>query len=299
MPIMNRLLHRIKLRTINIIWLALILFTCNLLDDKVIEDELIKIHNLPDEINESSGMVESGNLLWIINDSGNEPMIYGYNYQQNTIERRVFVADAVNTDWEELTQDAGHFYIGDFGNNVGDRKDLRIYIIDKTALQTSDTVTPSGVIGFSFEDQTDFTPANQNTSFDCEAFIVIDDSLVLFTKDWLTEQTKLYKLPAKSGTYSAEFIKQFDASGLVTASAYNTENKTLLLLGYRDYIPFIWEIPDFSLDNLTFNHGSRSDFTEFLGAQTESIAIMADGSIYVASEESPLVSASFFRVELY
>jgi hypothetical protein len=296
---MIRLRHRSRFKTVNFIGLALIMFTCNLLDDKAIEDELMKIHNLPDEINESSGMVESGNLLWIINDSGNEPMIYGYNYQLNSIERRVFIADAVNTDWEELTQDAGHFYIGDFGNNLGDRKDLRIYIIDITDLQDADTVSPSGVIEFSFEDQTDFTPANQNTSFDCEAFIVIDDSLVLFTKDWLTEQTKLYKLPAKPGTFTAEFIKQFNAVGLVSASAYNAKNQTLLLLGYHDYIPFIWKIPDFSLDNLTFDHSSRSDFSEFLGAQTESIAFSADGTIYVASETSPLVSASFFRVELY
>jgi hypothetical protein len=35
--------------------------------------------------------------------------------------------NAKNTDWEALTNDGNNFYIGDFGNNDGSRRDLTIY----------------------------------------------------------------------------------------------------------------------------------------------------------------------------
>jgi hypothetical protein len=42
-----------------------------------------------------------------------------------------------NNDWEELTQDKTHFYLGDFGNNAsGNRTDLTIYKIAKTHFLT-------------------------------------------------------------------------------------------------------------------------------------------------------------------
>ena len=32
-----------------------------------------------------------------------------------------------NTDWEEISQDKDFIYIGDIGNNSGNRDDLKIY----------------------------------------------------------------------------------------------------------------------------------------------------------------------------
>ena len=36
-----------------------------------------------------------------------------------------------NVDWEDITQDETHIYIADFGNNNGNRTDLKIYKILK------------------------------------------------------------------------------------------------------------------------------------------------------------------------
>ena len=242
-------------------------------------------------------MIESGNLFWMINDGDHGAILYGYNNANGNIDRTVAVKDAVNTDWEEITQDAQHIYIGDFGNNNGNRTDLRIYIIDKSNLQTGDTVTASGIIEFGFEDQTDFTSSPNNTSFDCEAFVVISDSLVLFTKDWLTERTKIYVLPAKPGAFQAIHRKEYDVRGLVTASAYSAEDQKLLLLGYGSFIPFILEVPGFGFDNMSFANSTRTDFTSLFGVQTEGILFTTNGTVFVSCEGSPGSTAAIFRAE--
>jgi hypothetical protein len=281
------------------IWLALNLVTCGQTQDPLEEKTLVKIAELPAMMQENSGMTEYNSLLWNINDGGNEAAILGYNKKTNALERKFIIAGAVNTDWEEITQDEQHLYIGDFGNNLGDRHDLRIYVIDKSVLQTpTDTISYSGLISFAYPDQTDFTPANMNTPYDCEAFIVIGDSLLLFTKDWQTEQTSLYTLPAKAGDYTARFRKRADVSGLVTASAYSAVKNELLLLGYRDYIPFMTIIKDFGIKDLSFNNSLRIDFTKFFGAQTEGIAFSTDGSVYVSSEQSPFATQTLYRANI-
>ena len=287
-----------KTLLLNPIWLVLILATCSLFRDDPVKKQLVKVRDLPAVITENSGMTETDGLFWQINDGDNGTVIYGYNNVTGNIDRTVFIRDAVNTDWEEITQDAQHIYIGDFGNNLGDRKDLHIYIIDKNDLQVSDSVTPLGTIEFGFSDQTDFTPAPNNTSFDCEAFVVMSDTLVLFTKDWLTEHTRIYMLPARSGTYQAALRKEFNAMGLVTASAYSEEKQKLLLLGYQNYIPFLWEVPRFSPGNMTFADAIRTDFTNFFGVQTEGILFSADGTVFVSCESSPTSPAAIFRAEL-
>jgi hypothetical protein len=185
---------------------------------------------------------------------------------------------------------------------MGNRHDLHIYITDKPDLTTlSDSVAVTGVISFSYEDQLDFAPGAVNeTPYDCEAFAVIGDSLLLFTKDWQSQHTSLYTLPARAGDYTARFRKKYDISGLVTAAAYSAEEQELLLLGYPKFVPFtpfMLEVPDFSLKNLTFSGNRRINFTYSGGTQTEGIAYSRDGNVYVSCEKSPLVLQTLFKAE--
>jgi hypothetical protein len=271
---------------------ALMLITCSDTDaPPEVSATLDKIRDLPSEITELSGMTEvDGGVQWMINDGGNAAILYAYNPALGTIERRIAVKGAVNIDWEEISQDDQHLYIGDFGNNgTGNRSDLRIDIIRKADLSAAlDTVSVSGTIDFIYEDQTDFTPQPANlTSFDCEAFIVVGDSVVLFTKDWLTEKTRIYTLPVTPGDHKARFRREFDVRGLVTGAAFSGEQNELLLLGYDGMLqPFLWIVPDFGLDNLTFNNSNRVEFKET--AQTEAIAFSANGAVYVGSESFDL-----------
>lgn len=260
---------------------------------------LEQIGNLPPVLDENSGMAALGDLIWFINDSGNEPTLYGYDSDQDTIVRSVVVKNVVNTDWEELTQNENYFFIGDFGNNSGSRTDLRIIRINKTdLLAENDSVNPSGIIEFSYEDQTDFTPTDQGTSFDCEAFIALDDSLVLFTKDSRTMNTQLYTIPVTSGTHVAKLRNQWKVNGLITAAAWSSEKQELWLLGYTPFIPFIWVYHSFNPDELNYSNANRTEFQEFFGRQTEGIMISGNGSIYISSEGTTQYPPALFRLEL-
>jgi hypothetical protein len=257
--------------------------------------------DLPAVLTENSGLTESGGLIWFMNDGGNAPALYGYNFASDTVERTVIVRDAINTDWEDITQNGQKIFIGDFGNNAsGNRTDLRVYIINKNdLLADADTVTPSGIIYFSYEDQTDFTPVAENTSpFDCEALIATEDSVYLFTKDWLDQHTRLYVLSTEPGTQIARFRQQWNVSGLITSAAWSSETQQLYLLGYTPAYPFVWVYTNFSPEDLTFETSHRTDFTGLWGTQTEGIMISADGVVRVSSETSTYNKASLYRFEI-
>jgi hypothetical protein len=284
------------LKSAYLAWMALALVTCSHTEDAVNTPKLTRICIYPEVLIENSGMTEYSGLLWNINDGGNEAAIYGFSAKDTVIRQKVMIRSAVNTDWEEISQDNGHLYIGDFGNNLGERRDLRIYILNKSDLAPSaDTIPVAGIISYSYENQADFTPAaNYSTSWDCEAFVVLEDSVILFTKDWQSNQTSLYTLPAKAGNYKARFRKKYNTSGLVTAAAWSATKKELLLLGYQSYTltPFISVVPDFSLNNLSFANTKRINFDLF-GCQTEGIAYSSDGSILVSCEKSGFMQTLF------
>lgn len=252
--------------------------------DKVLY--LNEFRNLPVTLNENSGMTAIGESIWFINDSGNDSVLYEYQPESNTVTRSVAIKGAVNKDWEELTQDEDNLYIGDFGNNLGSRRDLRIICIRKADMQSgADTVVPFGIIHFSYSDQTDFTPANENTPYDCEAFIADGNQLILFTKDWVSRKTKVYTIPAIPGTYSADLTSEWDiGGGLVTGAAWSSEVNTLFIIGYTPLWPFLLVFNEFDPGNITNSSYERTDFIEFAGTQTEAIAMNAQGTLFVSSE---------------
>ena len=66
-------------------------------------------------------------------DGGNSNSIYELDTLGNLI-REISVIGASNVDWEGLSQNDEHIYIGDFGNNSGSRSDLCIYELDKAQI---------------------------------------------------------------------------------------------------------------------------------------------------------------------
>lgn len=260
------------------------------------QPELQEVATLPEELNENSGMIAIDNLIWLINDSGDEPVLYGYDRNTNMVTRKVYVKNTENIDWEDITQNDHDIFIGDFGNNDGSRDDLRIIRISKTALTAAtDTVAPAGLITFSYEDQTDYTPANQATRFDCEAFIATADSLILFTKDWIDYRTQLYTLPLLPGQYLAKHKRELNVEGLVTSAAYEPQTSSLYLAGYL-LAPFLWIYSGFDTGDFNFSDAERIDFEDF-GVQVEAIFVAADG-VYVSSEKSSdLLPATLFRLQ--
>jgi len=189
---------------------------------------------LPDTIEESSGLLFWNGTFWTHNDD-TDTTLYAIDTANGHIIARVAIAGAPNHDWEELAQDDDYIYIGDFGNNGdGNRQDLAILRVPKPALLHGQTVITPDKIFFSYADQTNFSPTgNNNTDFDCEAFIATSDSLYLFTKQWLSGKTKLYALPKTPGTYVASPQAEYNVDGLITGATYLPAKRTVVLSGYK------------------------------------------------------------------
>jgi len=202
---------------------------------------------LSDDLIEISGIVYWNDLLWAHNDDS-DTHIYSMNPNGGSILQSFDLEDVVNDDWEEISQDQDYLYIGDFGNNVnGNRIDLAILRIDKLSLLNENPVIDT--IHFSYEDQFNLEPTgSNNTDFDCEAFIVSEDSIYLFTKQWINFETSVYSLPKTPGAHIAEYLSTHDVNGLITGAVYMEEEGLIGLCGYSSNLlqPFVYLLYDFS-----------------------------------------------------
>ena len=95
---------------------------------------------LPPLLYESSGVIFFNNKLISHNDSGNENKLYEIDTISGEVVRTITIDNANNIDWEDIAQDASSIYIGDIGNNNGNRTDLKIYKISKTEYLSANNV---------------------------------------------------------------------------------------------------------------------------------------------------------------
>lgn len=205
--------------------------------------EVRTVCKLPDVLMESSGLyIPSPDSIWSHGDSGNPPNLYLMDTTGKVL-RTVNVRGVPNVDWEELGKDDyGNLYIGDFGNNKNDRRDLVIYKIPNFRALRMDTVNPQ-VIRFSYEDQKEFPPPVSNQVYDCESMLVFDDSIFVATKDYhakpYTGITRIYKMLNASGTHIAKFVAQVSTDpvdkqyGGITGMTMSADKKKVILISHN------------------------------------------------------------------
>lgn len=243
---------------------------------------------LPAEVAESSGLQFTAGQLWTHNDSNNEPVLYRLSPDNGSIQQRVQLTNFANTDWEDLAADAQNLYIGDFGNNDGNRRDLRILKVRQADLGPTATTAPAEAIQFRYPDQTNFNPGTNNHNFDCEAFFYFNDSLHLFTKNWGDFKTKYYTLPAMPGTYVAKLRATLDVNGLITAADINAAGTEAALLGYNHLngSTFVWLLFDFP--NARFLQGNKRRLelpnALFIG-QAEGLTFASRYQLWLSNEQ--------------
>ena len=255
------------------------------------------LFQLPLEVHESSGLIYFQNIFWTFNDSGGEPVIYGIDPVLGKIIRKITISNASNIDWEEATQDSNFIYIGDFGNNFGNRKDLRIYRLSKNRIlnEKSDISLKADIISFRFADQKDYSKNLYSTPYDCEAMIIWGDSIIIFSKNWKEETSSVYCIPKVPGDYAPALSFVFRSQGLVTGAALSDNKRELAIIGYAEFIPFLWIIEMNNSIDFRKNKKSRKSFISMSGVQTEGICYGPDGYLYISCEHS-LVTQSLYRI---
>ena len=254
---------------------------------------------LPTEVSETSGLFFHNGRLWTHNDSGGKPILYALDTTTFEVVQRITLAQVKNKDWEEVCTDGESVFVGDFGNNKGSRKNLRIFTFPLSALPAEgDTIIQVDSILFRFADQTNFEKRKHEHDYDCEAMFATDSCLYLLSKGWATGTTRLYRLPKTPGKHVAEVVNSFDSQGLITGADYDRKSRTLVVVGYVKNIwkPFMYIIFDFDEHGEKLsNH--RFEMSQLAGGQTEGICFFDDGQCYVSAETSPTMTSRVFVVD--
>lgn len=243
--------------------------------------------NLPNETKETSGLLFLNNKIITHNDSGDKANLYEIDSLSGSLLRTVLINNATNIDWEDISEDESHIYVADIGNNNGSRTNLKIYKILKSDFKESTSVS-ADVISYSYEDQTDFTSKPNSSNFDAEAIAVYDNSILIFTKNWLDLKTNVYKVPLTKGNHIATKVSSANIEGLITGSVYN--NNRFFLTGYNtSLIPFlVYFDSDKNIgDDIFFSGFDKVSLENELGqgSQIEGITnIGLTGNYYISRE---------------
>jgi len=225
------------------------------------------VAKLPGVCAESSGLeVINENLFITHNDGGDDAKLYFID-SSGVVQREIIVGQQQNTDWEDITlANDGRVYVGDFGNNGHNRKDLEIIVLPDFNSWKTDTVNAEKIT-FRYADQSAFPPEASNRVFDCEAMAFYNDSLYLFSKNWsnpFTGMVKMYVVPATPGDYvlspqdsiNLGVVKEI---GWVTGADIN--DSTLYLVGSA----LVWKFqfqgrPSLqSMEQISLNHFSQKE----------------------------------------
>lgn len=251
---------------------------------------------LPEEVKETSGLFFHNGRLWTHNDSGGKPILFALDTTSFEVVQRITLSHAKNKDWEDVCTDGENVYVGDFGNNKGKRKNLRIYTFPLSALPADgDATIDVDSITFRFGDQMNFVHKKQEHDYDCETMFATEDCIYLFSKGWATGTTRMYRLPKTPGDYVVEVVNGFDSQGLLTGADYDRENHILVLVGYVKNVwkPFMYLIFDFDEAGVKLDN-RRFEMPQLTGAQTEGICFFDDGRCFVTAEASPTMTSRVF-----
>lgn len=247
--------------------------------------QLKVIADLPKTLKEVSGneISQDKQFVWMINDSGNKPRLYGVSFDGKIIKE--LKIDAKNHDWEDVTKDdQGNIYIGDFGNNQNKRKNLKILKISKDDLD-KDKVSVEK-IRFEYPEQKSFPPKKKEMYYDTESFFYLNNHFYIFTKSRVGSAygtTFLYRIPANSKKkHKAKRLAKFKNCGSnacwITSAAISDDKKKIVLLSQKNAIVF----SNFTGDN--FFTGTKQTFPFTTDSQKEGVCFKDNVTLLITDE---------------
>ncbi|KAB7528298.1 hypothetical protein F8C76_10535 [Flagellimonas olearia] len=253
----------------------------------------------PSKLTEVSGLeTNSHGDIWVVQDSGNKDEIYKVDSTAQILETYK-IDHAKNKDWEDLAMDLqGNLYIGDFGNNSNERKDLTIYKVSHAQLDKKEPNAKK--IRFNYPEQKRFPPKKNKLLFDTEGFFHWQGFLYIFTKNRTrpyTGETLVYRVPDTEGDYDAEFLGSLflcmdQDHCSVTGADISPDGKSIALLTYG----FVFLLTDFDFHDLSKAQSKTIDLN--CDTQIESIGFLDNGTLLLADEERKKTGRNLYRLRL-
>jgi len=213
----------------------------------------------------------TSDLIWVIEDSGNDNNLYGLN-KKGEIVKSIGIKNSKNTDWEDLTSDSlGNIYIGDFGNNKHKRNHFKIYKISHEDLNKNVAVAET----------IEFTMPKEHHSKDFESFFLYKSNFYIFSKE--TKTFIVLKVPNKIGEHKAKLHSDYNLDGKhnrLTSADISDDGKIVVLLNHDK----LWKITDFENDNFLAGTIKEKPFKH--DSQKEGICFKTESSVFITDERS-------------
>jgi hypothetical protein len=273
----------------------------------------IKVDPMSDSLKESSGLLLAGGSLWSFNDGGGTPTLYRIDTNTNALLQRVILSGVVNKDWEDIAFDGVNIYVGDFGNSAnGARTDLKIlkfpldqipadYINNPLSYIPADKIEK---INFVYADQPQppvAVPSN-TAKYDCEAMIVDNGKIHLFSKNFVDNSCTHYVINANSaGNYTAVPMEILATNYLVTAADKVAGQNIIALLGYQNSgtaSHFIHILSDYRADSFFAGNNRLINLPDVLTMGQSEGLIFREGKYGYISNEKFFKSVGFFTIDV-
>jgi len=226
-------------------------------------------------------IITHSDLLWSIEDAGNDPIIYGLN-RAGAIIKKIKLPEIKNRDWEDLTTDhKGNLYIGDFGNNKKKHKHYYIYKVSNLGNISPKVETMS------------FKLPKKMTSKDFEAFFLWKDYFYIFSKD--PQEGTLIKVPNRMGEHTAKLVTVFQLKGKrvqITASDISENGKKIALLNHDKIIL----LSNFTSDNFFEGHIKYLEFDHH--SQKEGLCFKNNHTVMITDEYKDSKGGNIYEFNL-
>ncbi len=241
---------------------------------------------LEDKLEENSGIQWVDGFIYTFNDSGGEPEVYKVDPNSGKIIQTIRFKKVTNIDFEDIAFDGKNLYIGDFGNNKGDRKEKFIYVFNLSKIKEGKQVvelSPRKMIFVIDEENTQNVNGVHTTNYDIESLVYYGGKLHFFTKEWTDAQTTHYTLDLNYSYQPALRKNRFDAQSFITSA--DISGNTLLMTAYtREGEVFLYRFEDFEGDD--FFSGTSQKYMLGLSpaiGQIEGVSIVED-KIFISGE---------------
>lgn len=244
-------------------------------------------------------MIPGSHYMWAIEDHGNANKIFAFDNSGKTI-REVELSNVKNNDWEDIAADnAGNLYIGDFGNNDNDRKNLAIYKVDRELIE-SPSVDVSSVTRFHYPEQKEFPPKKSARIFDVEAFCEYNGNFYLFTKNRSSRfdgSLSVYKVPNKAGDFAAQKIGTLQTCSqykkcAVTGADISVDGKTIVLIASDR----LWLLTGFTENDFSNTKTEMFELGHY--SQKEGICFKDDNTLLIADEKDDNTGGKLYSVSI-
>jgi hypothetical protein len=283
------------MRVLEIAFFFCLLAACS---GKTEKSELDFKTELKKPLTEISGIKADGGDLWAITD---KPRAVAFKIDRSgKVIQEVTVKNVQAIDVEAVASDNEYIYIGDIGDNDGEREERQIIKFKKSTVgEDRNTEVEGEVISFKFSNA-EMVDKKKKNNFDAEAMLSMGDSIYVFTKRREDSQTELFAVPKTAGSYVANSLAVFDSKGLVTDASINNANNEILLCGYHKghKHPFILAFKNFKGNNFFNGKPERIELADKAWDwQIESISYTNDGKVLFACEETNEVKSTLYTIK--